>query len=71
LLHSQLANKRLLQTFHLYLHRFGETPFMKKATLIIAALGVFALVMSSCRTTKQPCAAYSKAQTVEKKDIPG
>lgn len=44
---------------------------MKKATLIIAALGVFALVMSSCRTTKQPCAAYSKAQTVEKKDIPG
>jgi PBP1b-binding outer membrane lipoprotein LpoB len=45
---------------------------MKKASIVLSVLFVMAIVLSSCRTQKQACAAYSKVeQPKQSQDTPG
>lgn|GEM_PF-4752352 len=43
-----------------------EISGMKKASIILSVLFVLAIVLSSCRTQKKACAAYSKVEKTEK-----
>ncbi len=44
---------------------------MKKTAILFGLLFVAAVVMSSCRTQKQACAAYSQVEKPKADHIPG
>ncbi len=44
---------------------------MKKASIVLSALFIVVMTLSSCRTQKKACAAYSKVeQTEQSQDSP-